>query len=106
MCHRSIGSIHAFIRIISHTIGVGVCCVPMSSLLSRERWWEAAGPTGVSRCGATEPTGLGPSGCMCANHNLFHSAAAPFCGLVLVHGQEGGGREGGGRLGDRKERQK
>lgn len=46
-------------------------------VVQEEGWREAAGPAGVSRCGATELTGLGPSGRMCANHNLLPSAAAP-----------------------------
>lgn len=61
-----------------------VCVVCMLSALQgtavvveEEGWREAAGPAGVSRCGATELTGLGPSGRMCANHNLSRSAAAP-----------------------------
>lgn len=46
-------------------------------VVERGGWREAAGLAGGSRCGTTELTGLGPSGRMCANHNLFRFAAAP-----------------------------
>lgn len=46
-------------------------------VVEREGWREAAGPAGGSRCGTTELTGLGPSGRICANHNLSRFAAAP-----------------------------
>ena len=66
-------------------VSARVCVVCMLSALrgavvvvvEEEGWREAASPAGGSRCGATELTGLGPSGRMCANHNLFCFAAAP-----------------------------
>lgn len=57
-----------------------------------EGWREAAGPAGASRCGATELTGLGPSGRMCANHNLSCFAAAPSV-VWLWRMQRGRGTE-------------
>lgn len=79
-------------------------------VVQEEGWREAAGPAGLSRCGATELTGLGPSGRMCANHNLLSSAAAPsvvwlWCmareergglGLVELRRAEGRSENGGG----------
>lgn len=72
---------------------VCVCVVYMLSALQgvvveEEGWRKAAGPAGVSRCGATELTGLGPSGRMCANHNLFCSAAAPSAVWLWCMGKE------------------
>lgn len=63
-------------------------------VVQEEGWREAAGPAGVSRCGATELTGLGPSGRMCANHNLFSSAAAPSAVWLWCMGREEREREG------------
>ncbi|KAK5908075.1 hypothetical protein CgunFtcFv8_016165 [Champsocephalus gunnari] len=58
-----------------------------------EGWRKADGPAGGSRCGATELTGLGPSGRMCANHNLSRSAAAPSAVWLWCMDKEEGERE-------------
>lgn len=77
----------------SYVYSVCVCVWYMLSALQgvvveEEGWRKAAGPAGVSRCGATELTGLGPSGRMCANHNLFRSAAAPSAVWLWCMGKE------------------
>lgn len=74
---------HFPVYVCAH-VCVSACVVCMLSALwgavmvvEEEGWRETAGPAGGCRCGATELTVLGPSGRMCANHNLSRSAAAP-----------------------------